>query len=181
MVRGGSNAGAAVEKPAGKKKGEFTQRRRCSLLRPWGGTICSEGGLNLRRVTAGGSKKKDKNPQVVAPTPVVTKEVAAEVAPAKAAAEEAGKKKDVATAILDRKPSKNSFLVDDAVNEDHSVVAMSKEKMLELDIYQVRDGGCSEGGAGRCQIQGRGVTSESRVDSGVLILAAVLTTPRETV
>lgn len=29
--------------------------------------------------------------------------------------------------------------MDDAVNDDHSVVALSKEKMLELDIYQVLD------------------------------------------
>jgi len=46
-------------------------------------------------------------------------------------------KKDMSTAILAKKKSRNAFLVDDAVNDDHSVVALSKEKMLELDIYQV--------------------------------------------
>jgi transitional endoplasmic reticulum ATPase len=47
----------------------------------------------------------------------------------------------VATAPLERKPGRNRFLVDEAANDDHSVVALSKEKMQELDVYQVRDWG----------------------------------------
>lgn len=43
----------------------------------------------------------------------------------------------MATAILERKVSKNTLIVDDASNDDHSVVALPPEKMLELDIAQV--------------------------------------------
>lgn len=50
---------------------------------------------------------------------------------------QASEKKDFATAILDKKKSTRSLLVDDADNEDHSIVAMSSEKMEELGIFQV--------------------------------------------
>eukprot|EP00171_Calliarthron_tuberculosum_P020447 IDg20447t1 len=46
------------------------------------------------------------------------------------------KKKDFATAILDRKKAPNRLIVDDATNDDNSVVALSPAKMEELQLFR---------------------------------------------
>lgn len=46
------------------------------------------------------------------------------------------KKKDYATAILDRKKAPNRLIVDDATNDDNSVVALSPAKMEELQLFR---------------------------------------------
>jgi len=58
----------------------------------------------------------------------------------------AGGKKDFATAILDRKKSPNRLVVEDALNDENSVVALSTATMEEL---QVRSLGTS-GGSRAC-------------------------------
>ncbi len=45
-------------------------------------------------------------------------------------------KKDVSTAILDRKKSPNRLIVDDATNDDNSVIALSPAKMEELGLFR---------------------------------------------
>eukprot|EP00894_Picocystis_sp_ML_P005041 jgi/Pico_ML_1/55558/g1227.t1 len=47
-----------------------------------------------------------------------------------------GKKKDFSTAILERKKSPNRLVVDDAVNDDNSVVALNNETMEELQLFR---------------------------------------------
>lgn len=46
------------------------------------------------------------------------------------------KKKDYSTAILDKKKAPNRLIVDDAVNDDNSVVALSPAKMDELGLFR---------------------------------------------
>ena len=53
-----------------------------------------------------------------------------EAKPAAAAAEEEA-------AVGGGRTKTNKFIVDEAVNDDHSMVALSKETMQKLDIYQV--------------------------------------------
>lgn len=43
---------------------------------------------------------------------------------------------DLATAILRQKAKPNRLIVDEAVNDDNSVVAMSQEKMDELQLFR---------------------------------------------
>ena len=43
---------------------------------------------------------------------------------------------DLATAILRQKSKPNRLIVDEAVNDDNSVVAMSQEKMDELQLFR---------------------------------------------
>lgn len=43
---------------------------------------------------------------------------------------------DLATAILKKKEKPNRLLVEEAVNDDNSVVAMSQEKMDELRLFK---------------------------------------------
>jgi len=43
---------------------------------------------------------------------------------------------DLATAILKKKDKPNRLLVEEAVNDDNSVVAMSQEKMDELRLFK---------------------------------------------
>jgi len=43
-----------------------------------------------------------------------------------------GDKKDFSTAILDRKKAKNRLIVDEAVSDDNSVVALNSKTMEEL-------------------------------------------------
>ena len=45
-------------------------------------------------------------------------------------------KKDVSTAILERKKSPNRLVVDEAVNDDNSVVALNLQKMDELQLFR---------------------------------------------
>ncbi|XP_065193955.1 transitional endoplasmic reticulum ATPase-like [Sycon ciliatum] len=45
-------------------------------------------------------------------------------------------KDDVATAILNRKAKPNRLFVDDAINDDNSVVTLSQEKMDELQLFR---------------------------------------------
>jgi transitional endoplasmic reticulum ATPase len=47
-----------------------------------------------------------------------------------------GKKPDLSTAILDKKKSPNRLIVDDATNDDNSVVALSPAKMEELQLFR---------------------------------------------
>jgi len=47
-----------------------------------------------------------------------------------------GVKKDVSTAILERKKSPNRLVVDEAVNDDNSVVALNLAKMDELQLFR---------------------------------------------
>ena len=47
-----------------------------------------------------------------------------------------GVKKDFSTAILERKKSPNRLIVDDAVNDDNSVVALHSKKMEELQLFR---------------------------------------------
>lgn len=42
----------------------------------------------------------------------------------------------MATAILRQKAKPNRLIVDEAVNDDNSVVAMSQEKMDELQLFR---------------------------------------------
>ncbi|CAN8073723.1 unnamed protein product [Agarophyton chilense] len=46
------------------------------------------------------------------------------------------KKKDYSTAILDKKKAPNRLIVDDAINDDNSVVALSPAKMDELGLFR---------------------------------------------
>lgn len=46
------------------------------------------------------------------------------------------KKKDFSTAILDRKKSPNRLVVDDAVNDDNSVVALNVMTMERLQLFR---------------------------------------------
>lgn len=45
-------------------------------------------------------------------------------------------KKDFSTAILERKKSPNRLIVDDAVNDDNSVVALSLKTMETLQLFR---------------------------------------------
>jgi transitional endoplasmic reticulum ATPase len=47
-----------------------------------------------------------------------------------------GEKKDFSTAILDRKKSPNRLVVDDAVNDDNSVVAIHPKTMDTLQLFR---------------------------------------------
>ena len=47
-----------------------------------------------------------------------------------------GDKKDFSTAILERKKSPNRLIVDDAVNDDNSVVALSLKTMEALQLFR---------------------------------------------
>mmetsp|Transcript_25142 Transcript_25142/g.31557 ORF Transcript_25142/g.31557 Transcript_25142/m.31557 type:complete len:268 (+) Transcript_25142:96-899(+) len=46
------------------------------------------------------------------------------------------KKTDLSTAIMDKKRSPNRLLVDEAVNDDNSVIALSSAKMEELQLFR---------------------------------------------
>ena len=46
------------------------------------------------------------------------------------------KKKDIATAILDRKKAPHKITVEDAKNDDNSIVEMTQAKMDELKIFK---------------------------------------------
>jgi transitional endoplasmic reticulum ATPase len=53
------------------------------------------------------------------------------------ATEAAGKKTDdLATAILKKKERPNRLIVDEAANDDNSVVALSQAKMDELELFR---------------------------------------------
>lgn len=45
-------------------------------------------------------------------------------------------KKDVSTAILDRKKAPNRLVVDEAINDDNSVVALNTQTMDELKLFR---------------------------------------------
>lgn len=45
-------------------------------------------------------------------------------------------KKDFSTAILERKKAINRLIVDEAVNDDNSVVAMHPETMEKLQLFR---------------------------------------------
>jgi len=45
-------------------------------------------------------------------------------------------KRDMSTAILDRKKAPNRLMVDEAVNDDNSTVALAPSKLTELKIYK---------------------------------------------
>jgi transitional endoplasmic reticulum ATPase len=45
-------------------------------------------------------------------------------------------KKDVSTAILDKKKAPNKLTVDESTNDDNSTVMMSQAKMSELKIFK---------------------------------------------
>lgn len=47
-----------------------------------------------------------------------------------------GDRKDFSTAILERKKSPNRLIVDDAVNDDNSVVALSLKTMETLQLFR---------------------------------------------
>jgi transitional endoplasmic reticulum ATPase len=46
------------------------------------------------------------------------------------------KKKDVSTAILDRKKAPHKLTVEEAKNDDNSVIEMTQAKMDELKIFK---------------------------------------------
>lgn len=54
----------------------------------------------------------------------------------KPAASPAGTKRDFSTAILERKKSPNRLIVDEAVNDDNSVVALNLKTMEELQLFR---------------------------------------------
>ena len=54
----------------------------------------------------------------------------------KPAASPAGAKRDFSTAILERKKSPNRLIVDEAVNDDNSVVALHLKTMEELQLFR---------------------------------------------
>ena len=45
-------------------------------------------------------------------------------------------KKDISTAITDKKKAPNRLVVDDALNDDNSVVSLSPAKMEELQLFR---------------------------------------------
>ena len=45
-------------------------------------------------------------------------------------------KKDFSTAILDRKKAPNRLMVEEAVNDDNSVIQLTQKKMDELKIFK---------------------------------------------
>lgn len=45
-------------------------------------------------------------------------------------------KKDYSTTILERKKSPNRLLVDEAINDDNSVISMHPSKMDELQLFR---------------------------------------------
>lgn len=45
-------------------------------------------------------------------------------------------KKDYSTAILERKKSPNRLIVDEAINDDNSVVSMHPAKMEQLELFR---------------------------------------------
>lgn len=47
-----------------------------------------------------------------------------------------GKGKDFSTAILERKKSPNRLIVDEAVNDDNSVVALNLKTMEKLQLFR---------------------------------------------
>ncbi|CAI7908975.1 unnamed protein product, partial [Closterium sp. NIES-54] len=47
-----------------------------------------------------------------------------------------GGKRDFSTAILDRKKALNRLIVDEAVNDDNSVVALNMKTMEELQLFR---------------------------------------------
>ena len=47
-----------------------------------------------------------------------------------------GDRKDFSTAILERKKSPNRLIVDDAINDDNSVVALSLKTMETLQLFR---------------------------------------------
>ena len=48
----------------------------------------------------------------------------------------ARRKRDFSTAIMDKKRSPNRLIVDEATNDDNSVVALSAAKMEELQLFR---------------------------------------------
>jgi hypothetical protein len=56
--------------------------------------------------------------------------------PAPNAGEDASKKRDFSTAILERKKSPNRLVVDEAVNDDNSVVALHPTTMEKLQLFR---------------------------------------------
>eukprot|EP00879_Flechtneria_rotunda_P016921 GHRR01017714.1.p1 GENE.GHRR01017714.1~~GHRR01017714.1.p1 ORF type:complete len:150 (+),score=42.95 GHRR01017714.1:166-615(+) len=61
-----------------------------------------------------------------------------EAGPSQASPADAGKKdkKDYSTAILERKKSPNRLVVDEAVNDDNSVVALNPKTMEKLQLFR---------------------------------------------
>ncbi len=57
-------------------------------------------------------------------------------APIPRCSQKGGDKKDFSTAILERKKSPNRLIVDDAVNDDNSVVALSLKTMEALQLFR---------------------------------------------
>jgi hypothetical protein len=57
-------------------------------------------------------------------------------APAPPAGEDPSKKRDFSTAILERKKSPNRLVVDEAVNDDNSVVALHPTTMEKLQLFR---------------------------------------------
>lgn len=47
-----------------------------------------------------------------------------------------GTKRDFSTAILERKKAANRLVVDEAVNDDNSVVSMNQDTMDKLQIFR---------------------------------------------
>lgn len=47
-----------------------------------------------------------------------------------------GDSKDFKTAIMDKKKAPNRLVVDDALNDDNSVVCLSPAKMEELNVFR---------------------------------------------
>lgn len=47
-----------------------------------------------------------------------------------------GSKRDYSTAILERKKSPNRLVVDEAVNDDNSVVSMHPDTMEKLQLFR---------------------------------------------
>lgn len=47
-----------------------------------------------------------------------------------------GDNKDFKTAIMDKKKAPNRLVVDDALNDDNSVVCLSPAKMEELNVFR---------------------------------------------
>ena len=45
-------------------------------------------------------------------------------------------KKEISTAIMDKKKAPNRLVVDDALNDDNSVVSLSPAKMEELQLFR---------------------------------------------
>ena len=120
------NRGAEEEEPSSLALGRrpFLPGRWLNAVRG-GASVAAE-----KKAAAGGKKKKAAKSAAAAAAPAAEAKVVKQPKqPAAPVEEEMGG--------VGSRTKTNKFIVDEAVNDDHSMVALSKETMQKLDIYQV--------------------------------------------